>query len=139
MSALPVLYPDDRDSDIAGQAVQEPADLRQGASPGCFHEDLSGIGVLPEDDKGAQVAAVQNGVRDPCCRADLHDRFPAYGMALPIGPENEKPGDICLDIIADVLYHGDAYPLLSLIGGQERFLWRGQLSPGNATELSSFF
>ena len=139
MSDLPVLYPDDRDSDMAGKAVQVPAELLQGAPAGRGPEDSSGISVLPEDDEGAQVVPVQHGVRDPCSRADLHDSFPAYGMALPIGPENEKPGDICLDIIADVLYHEDASPLLSLIGGPERFLWRGQLSPGNATELSSFF
>ena len=139
MAALPVLYPDDRDSDMAGQGVQVPADLLQRAPAGRSPDDFSGISALPEDDEGALVAAVQHGVRDPCSRADLHDSFPAYGMALPIGPENEKPGDICLDIIADVLYHEDASPLLSLIGGPERFLWRGQLSPGNATELSSFF
>lgn len=139
MLLLPVLYPDDRDSDMAGQGIQEPADIHQGASPGCFHEDLSGISVLPEDDEGALVAAVQHGVRDPCSRTDLHDSSPAYGMALPIGPENVKTGAVGIDIIADVLYHEDASPLLSLIGGPERFLWRGQLSPGNATELSSFF
>ena len=88
MSALPVLYPDDRDSDMAGQAVQVPAELLQGAPAGRGPEDFSGISVLPEDDEGAQVVPVQHGVRDPCSRADLHDSFPAYGMALPIGPED---------------------------------------------------
>ena len=125
MSALPVLYPDDRDSDMAGKAVQVPAELLQGAPAGRGPEDFSGISVLPEDDEGAQVVPVQHGVRDPCSRADLHDSFPAYGRALqPIGPETGKPGDICLDMKADVLYHEDAYPLLSLIGGRERFVER---------------